>query len=180
MVEYRVAIGKCHGGPGLHRRHIGDELALDLLDGDGLAAPVRTCASIDAACAHRPDSAIARAAASLDIVGKLRETLASLGNGKWTILVAESRSRLSRPNRRIVCVAAANGFRLGNFTLYAESHRFKADFGGTDLGRENDVGLTYAFMDNGMARLQHARYEPGTGSPDPSVHKTWLTLTITY
>ncbi len=69
---------------------------------------------------------------------------------------------------------------IGNFTLYAESHRFKADFGGTDLGRENDAGLAYAFMDNGMARLQHARYEPGTGTPDPSVHKTWLTITITY
>jgi hypothetical protein len=69
---------------------------------------------------------------------------------------------------------------IGNFTLYAESHRFKADFGGTDLGRENDVGLAYAFMDNGLARLQHARYEPGTGTPDPSVHKTWLTITITY
>jgi hypothetical protein len=69
---------------------------------------------------------------------------------------------------------------LGNFTLYGESHRFKADFGGTSLGRENDVGLTYAFTGSLVARLQHARYDPGAGTRDPSIRKTWLTVTYTY
>jgi hypothetical protein len=29
-------------------------------------------------------------------------------------------------------------------------------------------------------RLQHARYDPGAGTPDPGIRKTWLTLTYTY
>jgi alginate export protein len=71
-------------------------------------------------------------------------------------------------------------YSLGTFTLYGESHRFKSDFGGTGLGRENDVGLTYALMENAILRLQHARYDPGAGTPDPGIRKTWLTLTYTY
>ena len=71
-------------------------------------------------------------------------------------------------------------YALGNFTLYAESHRFGSDFGGIGLGRENDAGITYAAMENLLVRLQHARYDPGTGTPDPSIRKTWLTLTFTY
>lgn len=67
-----------------------------------------------------------------------------------------------------------------DFTLYAEYHRFKSDFGGTDLGRELDLGLTYAWNDNATLRFQHARYDPGTGTPDPSIRKTWITLTWRY
>jgi hypothetical protein len=69
---------------------------------------------------------------------------------------------------------------FGNFTLYGESHRFRSDFGSIGLGRENDVGLTYAILGNLVARLQHARYDPGSGTPDPSIRKTWLTLTYSY
>jgi hypothetical protein len=64
-----------------------------------------------------------------------------------------------------------------DFTLYAEHHRFKSDFGGIDLGRELDVGLTYAWNDNATLRLQHARYDPGAGTPDPRIRKTWITFT---
>lgn len=68
----------------------------------------------------------------------------------------------------------------GTFTLYAESHRFKSDYGGTNLGRENDIGLTYAFAENCIARLQHARYDPGPNMLDPRIRKTWLTLTYSH
>lgn len=71
-------------------------------------------------------------------------------------------------------------YSLGNFTLYGESHRFKTDFARVGLGRENDVGLTYAITADLLLRLQHARYDPGTGTPDPSIRKTWLTLTFTH
>jgi hypothetical protein len=70
-------------------------------------------------------------------------------------------------------------YALGNFTLYAESHRFRADYGGAGLGRENDAGLTCE-LENWSVRLQHARYDPGAGTPDPGIRKTWLTLTYTY
>jgi hypothetical protein len=70
-------------------------------------------------------------------------------------------------------------YALGNFTLYGESHRFRADYGGASLGRENDIGLTYD-LDNWVVRLQHARYDPGAGTPDPGIRKTWLTLTYIY
>src|SRR5213076_2411809 len=59
-------------------------------------------------------------------------------------------------------------------TLYAEAHRFRADFGGGDLGRETDVGLTYSARENLVARLQHARYDPGA-SAGTTIRKTWLT-----
>ena len=65
-------------------------------------------------------------------------------------------------------------------TLYGESHRFRSDYGGIDFGRENDVGLTWLVMEGLVARLQHARYDPGTGTPDPSIRKTWLTVSYTY
>jgi hypothetical protein len=64
----------------------------------------------------------------------------------------------------------------GPVTLYAEAHRFRSDFGDLDFGRETDLGLTWELLPGLVARLQHARYEPGTGRPDPQVRKTWLTL----
>jgi hypothetical protein len=66
------------------------------------------------------------------------------------------------------------------FTFYAEAHRFRSDFGGMDLGRELDIGLTYGWNEHATLRLQHARYDRGTGTPDPDIRKTWLTLTYTY
>ena len=49
-----------------------------------------------------------------------------------------------------------------------------------DYGREQDVGLTYAFEDDIVARLQHARYDSGAGAPEARVRKTWLTFTYAY
>jgi hypothetical protein len=69
---------------------------------------------------------------------------------------------------------------LGAVTLYGELHRFRSDFGGIGLGRELDLGVTYAFTEALVARLQHARYDPGASTPDPRIRKTWLTLTYTY
>ena len=63
-------------------------------------------------------------------------------------------------------------------TLYAEAHRFRADFGGRDLGRELDAGLTVSARANLVARLQHARYDPVEGGS--TIRKTWLTITYTY
>jgi len=71
-------------------------------------------------------------------------------------------------------------YAIGNFTLYGESHRFRSDFGAIGLGRENDVGATYAAVENLLVRLQHARYDPGAGTPDPRIRKTWLTVTLAY
>jgi hypothetical protein len=68
---------------------------------------------------------------------------------------------------------------LAPLTFYGETHRFRSDFRGTNLGREHDIGITYDIAENCVLRLQHARYDPGPGTPDPSIRKTWLTLTIT-
>jgi hypothetical protein len=69
---------------------------------------------------------------------------------------------------------------FGDFTLYAEGHRFRSDYGNIDFGREVDTGITYAWGDHLVARLQHARYDPGAGTPDGSIRKTWLTVSLTY
>ncbi len=69
---------------------------------------------------------------------------------------------------------------IGAATLYGEAHRFRADFGGGDLGREADIGLTYVLDENSVVRLQHARYDPGASTADPSIRKTWLTVSYTY
>jgi len=71
-------------------------------------------------------------------------------------------------------------YALGDFTLYGEAHRFRSDFGSIDLGRELDLGVTYTWGEHFVVRLQYAKYDPGAGTPDPSVRKTWLTLTFTY
>jgi hypothetical protein len=71
-------------------------------------------------------------------------------------------------------------YSVGDFAVYGEGHRFRSDFGNIDLGREVDIGLTYAWGEHVVARLQHARYDPGTGTPDPSIRKTWLTVSLTY
>lgn len=65
-------------------------------------------------------------------------------------------------------------------TLYGESHRFRSDYGSIDFGREQNLGVTYDFTGNCILRLQHARYDPGAGTPDPRVRKTWLTLTYIH
>ena len=71
-------------------------------------------------------------------------------------------------------------YSLGDFTLYGEAHRFRSDFGSTALGHEVDVGVTYAWGEHAVVRLQYAKYDPSSGTPDPSVRKTWLTLTLAY
>ena len=67
-----------------------------------------------------------------------------------------------------------------DFTFYGESHRFRSDYGSIDFGKELDVGLTYAWNENMTLRLQHARYDPGPNTPDPTVRKVWVTFTWTY
>ncbi|MEO5694836.1 MAG: alginate export family protein [Usitatibacter sp.] len=69
---------------------------------------------------------------------------------------------------------------VGPITLFGEAHRFKSDFGGLDLGRENDLGVTWEALPNAIVRLQHARYDPGDGLPAPTIRKTWLTLDYTF
>ena len=71
-------------------------------------------------------------------------------------------------------------FAAGPVTLYAEAHRFRADHGNAGLGREVDVGVTYEFLPNLLARLQHGRYDPGAATPDPAVRKTWLTVSYAW
>jgi hypothetical protein len=68
---------------------------------------------------------------------------------------------------------------LGAFTLYGELHRFKSDFGSLDFGREADLGATWEIRPNAVLRLQHARYDSGSGRSYPDIRKTWLTLTYT-
>lgn len=68
----------------------------------------------------------------------------------------------------------------GAVTLYGEVHRFRSDFGGLDLGGEVDVGVTWEIVPRTLVRLQHARYDPGSGRPDPEIRKTWLTLTYAF
>ena len=70
--------------------------------------------------------------------------------------------------------------RWNALTLYAEAHRFRSDFGGIGFGRELDLGVTYGWNEQLTLRLQHARYDPGAGTDDPRVRKTWLTLTYAY
>jgi hypothetical protein len=67
-----------------------------------------------------------------------------------------------------------------DFTLYAEYHRFRSDYADLDFGKELDVGLTYAWNDNTTLRFQHARYDPGRGSGDATIRKTWITFTWRY
>jgi hypothetical protein len=71
-------------------------------------------------------------------------------------------------------------YAIGPVTLYGEAHRFRSDYGSIDLGRENDMGITYLFNEHLVARLQYARYDHGPGTPDPDIRKTWLTVSITY
>jgi hypothetical protein len=66
------------------------------------------------------------------------------------------------------------------FTFYGEVHRFRSDFGGIDFGKELDLGITYSVTESLVARLQHARYDPGAGTLDPGIRKTWLTLSYVY
>ena len=69
---------------------------------------------------------------------------------------------------------------LGRVTLYAEHHRFRSDHGRLDFGRETDAGVTWEVLPNAVLRLQHARYDRGTGRDYPAIRKTWLTLSYTY
>jgi len=68
----------------------------------------------------------------------------------------------------------------GPLTFYGEAHRFHSDAGSLDFGREQDLGLTWEILGGLNARLQHARYDPGSGLADASIRKTWLTVTYTY
>jgi hypothetical protein len=70
-------------------------------------------------------------------------------------------------------------YAAGPVTLFGEVHRFRSDFGGLDLGRETDVGVSWEALPNAIVRLQHARYDPGA-SPAADIRKTWLTLAYRF
>jgi hypothetical protein len=72
------------------------------------------------------------------------------------------------------------GYLPANLVFYAEAHRFRSDFRDLDFGRETDVGLSWSFRGGTLIRLQHGRYEPGSGQVAPRIHKTWITLTYTF
>jgi hypothetical protein len=72
------------------------------------------------------------------------------------------------------------GYPPANLVFVAEGHRFRSDFRDLDFGRETDVGLFWSFWEGMVLRLQHARYEPGSGQVAPQIHKTWVTLSYTY
>ena len=82
------------------------------------------------------------------------------------------------------------GLRDGWFTFngrfekmgwHMEGHRFRSDFGGLALGKEIDLGLTYAFSHELVVKLQLARFRGGDGARVKNdVDKTWLALTYTY
>jgi hypothetical protein len=71
-------------------------------------------------------------------------------------------------------------YAIGPLTLYAESHRFRSDFNRLDFGRETNLGITWQAWPDGVVRLQHARYSPGSDGSGGTVRKTWLTLDYTY
>jgi hypothetical protein len=71
-------------------------------------------------------------------------------------------------------------WRIAPVTLYAETHRFRSDFGGLDFGHETDASATWEIVPNATLRLQYARYESGAGQPENDIRKTWLTLSLTY
>jgi Alginate export len=68
-----------------------------------------------------------------------------------------------------------------DFEFLVDYHRFRSDFGGLDLGREADVGISYPLRDNLRARLQYARFRPGeVATPFGDVDKAWFTLTYNF
>jgi hypothetical protein len=69
---------------------------------------------------------------------------------------------------------------IGRVTLYAETHRFESDFGGLDFGRELDAAIAWEIVPSAVLRLQHARYDSGSGRDYADIRKTWLTLTYAY
>ena len=69
---------------------------------------------------------------------------------------------------------------VGKLIFFGEAHRFDSDFGSLDLGRELDVGATWEILPNAVLRLQHARYDSGSGRDYPEIRKNWLTLSYTY
>jgi hypothetical protein len=71
-------------------------------------------------------------------------------------------------------------YAIGPVTFFGEAHRFRSDFGSLDFGKENDAGVTWEALPNLLLRLQHARYDPGSGQVAPSIRKTWFTLIYTF
>jgi hypothetical protein len=66
---------------------------------------------------------------------------------------------------------------IGPVTLYGEYHKFRSDYASLDFGRETDLGVTWTILPNAVLRLQHGRYDPGSGQPTaPNIRKTWLTF----
>ena len=78
------------------------------------------------------------------------------------------------------CLTLRPGHAPAGLVFYAEAHRFRSDFRDLDYGRETDVGLSWSFMGSAMLRVQHARYERGSGQVAPGIHETWVTFTYTY
>jgi len=67
-----------------------------------------------------------------------------------------------------------------NLVFFGESHKFRSDFGDLDFGKETDAGVFWSFWEGAVLRLQHARYDPGSGQVAPRIRKTWITLSYTY
>ena len=66
-------------------------------------------------------------------------------------------------------------------SLQAAYHRFDADYGGLDFGRELDLGVSYPLHKKLVGTIEYADYQAGnTAAGKPDTTKLWVTLLFNW
>lgn len=89
---------------------------------------------------------------------------------------------LTTPKQGVRDLFVTVGTKLGTFALTGEAHRFDAEYGNLDFGKELDAAVSYTTAIKGLsAKIEYADYRAGdTATGKLDTRKIWLTATYTY
>ena len=70
---------------------------------------------------------------------------------------------------------------IGKAQLLAEYHRFEADFGSINFGKEFDFAVSYPLMSKLLGKIEYADYQAGEiASGKVGLARVWVTLVFNY
>ena len=88
---------------------------------------------------------------------------------------------LTTPRQGIRDVYLSGGAKIEKAQLLAEYHRFEADFGSINFGKEFDFAVSYPLMSKLLGKIEYAAYQAGdAASGKVDLTRVWVTFVFNY
>lgn len=88
---------------------------------------------------------------------------------------------LTTPRQGIRDTYFSGGAKIEKAQLLAEYHRFEADFGSINFGKEFDFAVSYPLMPKLLGKIEYAAYQAGdSASGKVDLTRVWVTFVFNY